>query len=199
MSIKTAITGSIGSGKTLFSNYLVKKGYPVIIADDVSKDILADDKDVREQVIKEFGSESFAGGSINKKYLAETVFSDPVKVIKINSILHPRVIEKTDSLLNEYSAKNSLVFVEAALIYEADMEDLFDYVVLITADENVRKQRKVEFDKFSEVDFIKRNQNQIPDEEKKKRADFVFVNSGSKEELYNKADLLINILSGLKN
>jgi dephospho-CoA kinase len=199
MSVKTAITGSIGSGKTLFSEYLRKKGYPVIIADDISKNILAGDKDVRELVIKEFGSESFTGGSINKKYLAETVFSDPDKVVKINSILHPRVIEKTDALLKEYSAGNKLIFVEAALIYEADMESLFDYVVLVTADENTRKQRKVAFDKFSEEDFIKRNNNQIPDEEKKKRADFVFINSGTKEDLYNKADLLINILNGLKS
>jgi len=78
------------------------------------------------------------------------------------------------------------------------MEEMFDYVVLVTADEIVRKQRKVELDKFTEADFLKRNENQIPDEEKRKRADFVFINSGSKEDLEKKADLLITILNGVK-
>lgn len=199
MSLKIAVTGSIGSGKTLFCKFLTNKGYTVIAADEVSKEILAGDAETKKAIIREFGKESYNDGSINKKYLAETVFSDPHKVVLINSILHPKVIERVNSLFKKLSAKNKIIFVEAALIYEADMEELFDYVVLITADENVRKQRKVELDKFSEEDFLKRNENQIPDEEKRKRADFVFINSGSKEDLEKKAELLVNILNGLKS
>jgi dephospho-CoA kinase len=199
MSFKVAVTGSIGSGKTSFCKYLVEKGYPVIIADDVSKDILATDSDVKKQIISEFGNKSYTNGQVNKQYLAETVFSNPEKVVRINSILHPRVIDKIVSLIRNLSDKNKIIFVEAALVYEADMEFLFDHVVLITADEETRKKRKVELDKFTEKDFLKRNENQIPDEEKSKRADFVFINNGSKEDLLRKADLLITILKGLKN
>ena len=63
--IKVAITGNIGSGKSTFSSFLSEKGYPVINADDVSKEILSTDKEVRKKVISEFGKQSFSGEKIN--------------------------------------------------------------------------------------------------------------------------------------
>ena len=197
--IKVAVTGNIGSGKSSFCNFLSEKGYPVINADAVSKNILSEDGEIKKKVIKEFGEESFVNNEINKKFLAEKVFSDPVKVLKINSILHPKVKNKIESLANEYFIKYDIVFTEAALIYEADMESMFDYVVLITADYKIRKKRTTENAKLSEKDFDKRNDNQIKDEEKKKRADFVFENNLGINELRQKAGLLIGILNGLNN
>ena len=197
--IKVAVTGNIGSGKSSFCNFLSEKGYPVINADAVSKNILSEDGEIKKKVIKEFGEESFVNNEINKKFLAEKVFSDPVKVLKINSILHPKVKNKIESLANEYFMKYDIVFTEAALIYEADMESMFDYVVLITADYKIRKKRTTENAKLSEKDFDKRNANQIKDEEKKKRADFVFENNLGINELRQKAGLLISILNGLNN
>ena len=195
--LKIAVTGGIGSGKSEFCNYLESNGLPVINVDDVSKEILVSDESVKEKIIEEFGEESFISGNINKKYLAEKVFSVPSNVVKINSIVHPKVIKKVEFLINEELSKNTLVFAEAALIYEADMEDMFDYVVLISADEKIRMKRKVEFSNFTEDDFRKRNENQIKDEEKKKRADFTFINDGSLEELKIKAELFLKILNGL--
>jgi len=197
--IKVAVTGNIGSGKSSFCNFLSEKGYPVINADAVSKNILSEDGEIKKKVIKEFGEESFVNNEINKKFLAEKVFTDPVKVLKINSILHPKVKNKIESLANEYFMKYDIVFTEAALIYEADMESMFDYVVLITADYKIRKKRTTENAKLSEKDFDKRNDNQIKDEEKKKRADFVFENNLGINELRQKAGLLIGILNGLNN
>ena len=195
-SLKIAVTGGIGSGKSTFCNYLSSKGFPLLKADDISKEILENDGDVKKKIINAFGEESFKEGKPNKEYLAEKVFSNPENVIKINSILHPKVIKKTEELLNELSKNNKLIFVEAALIYEADMEDLFDYVVLVIADEKVRMERKTQFDNFSKKTFIERNENQIPDEEKKKRADFIFENNSGIDELKTKADLLLIILNG---
>jgi dephospho-CoA kinase len=103
--IKVAVTGNIGSGKSSFCNFLSEKGYPVINADAVSKNILSEDGEIKKKVIKEFGEESFVNNEINKKFLAEKVFSDPVKVLKINSILHPKVKNKIESLANEYFIK----------------------------------------------------------------------------------------------
>ncbi len=194
-SLKIAVTGGIGSGKSTFCDYLSSKGFPLLKADDISKEILANDGEVKKKIIKAFGDESFNDGKPNKVYLAEKVFSNPQNVVKINSILHPKVIEKTEELLNEFSENNKLIFVEAALIYEADMEDLFDYVVLVTADEKIRMERKTKLDNFSEKTFIERNFNQIPDEEKKKRADFIFENNSSLIDLKTKADLLIKLMA----
>ncbi len=190
--LKIAITGSIGSGKSAFSQFIREKGFTVLDADEISKKILAEDEEVRVRVTTEFGPDSFTGKEVNKKYLSEKVFSDPEKVFKINSILHPPVIEKVNDLMNRELQKNDKVFTEAALIYEAEMEEMFDYVVLVVSGMEERYSRKSSL--MSREDFDKRDFNQIPDEEKKKRADFIFENNGNLEELNQKANLLLSLL-----
>lgn len=195
--LKVGITGSIGSGKSLFCKYLRESKFQVIDADDTAKNILASNVTVQKKIIKTFGEQSYLNGKLNKKFLAEKVFSDPENVNKINSIVHPETIKKINNLADQVLIKEKIVFVEAALIYEANMEKLFDYVVLITANEIIRKERKIKYNNFTEEEFIKRNLNQIKDEEKRKRADFVFENDEGMKELKQKADLLLRILHSL--
>lgn len=194
---KVAVTGSIGSGKSTFCNFITEAGFTVIKVDDISKKILKEDEDVRKKVIREFGKDSFINKEINKKFLSEKIFSDAINVARINSILHPKVKREVEQLIQEELKKNHLVFVEAALIYEAEMENMFDYVVLITAVSSVREKRIVTSGKLNNEEFRKRDENQIKDEEKKKCADFVFENNGNTKELKQKANLLIKILEGL--
>ncbi|UCH64900.1 MAG: dephospho-CoA kinase [Ignavibacterium sp.] len=193
--IKVAITGNIGSGKSTFADYLSSKGYPVLNADSISKEILSTDEDVKAQVITEFGTESFAGGKLNNKFIADKVFSVPENLDKLNSILHPKVLYIIDSLIESKYKSNEVIFVEAALIYEVGIEKSFDYVVLIIADYEIRLQRSISGNIFTEEEFEARDRNQIPQEEKEKRADFTFRNNGSEEDLFNKADLLLLILN----
>lgn len=189
-----AITGGIGSGKSTFAKFLAEYGHPVILADDISKKILANDPVVRNEIVTEFGAESYLGKQINKKFLANEIFSDPNKLKKINSILHPRVREKIYSTSKEYFKTKDIVFVEAALIFESKIEKIYDFVVLIIADKKLRMKRATKDKKISEKDFIQRNENQLDDEAKKKKADFIFINNGSKAELKQKAILLSNLL-----
>ena len=195
--IKLAVTGSIGSGKSLFCEFLKQNGIPVINVDEASKELLESDKSIIEKIKITFGKESFVNGKPDKIFLAEKVFSNPENVKKINSIIHPKVIQKVNILADEILKDNNIAAAEAALIYEAKMEDYFDYVVLITAPEEVRMKRKMSSEKYSAEQFSKRNENQIPDEEKAQAADFVFDNNGSKDDLKNKASLLASILKGL--
>jgi dephospho-CoA kinase len=195
--LKIAITGSIGSGKSSFAEFLSSAGYPLLKADDISKEILSSDESIRKKIIKEFGNDSFKNGLPNKSFLAKKVFSDPENVVKINSILHPPVIKRINTEMEKLLKTNSMVLVEAALIYEADMEDMFDYVVLVTSAEEIRQKRKTTLDKLSEDDFKKRSLNQIPDEEKKKRADFIFENNGTLDDLKKKAQLLLMLLDNI--
>ena len=194
--MKIAITGNIGSGKSTFTKFAEDAKYPVLRADGISKEILSTDKEVRELIIKEFGKQSFKDGKPEVRYLATEVFSDPAKLAIIESILHPRVIESIEKSAAELIKNNKVVFIEAALIYEADMEDMFDYVVLITAQRDLRLARKISSG-ISEEDFYKREANQIPEEEKKKRADFIFSNDTSIEDLKMKFNLLLLTL-GIK-
>ncbi|MGQ9798033.1 MAG: dephospho-CoA kinase [Ignavibacterium sp.] len=130
----------------------------------------------------------------NRKFLAEIVFNNPEKLRQLERILHPLVIKEIENKKKEIFRKHDILFVESALIYEADLENLFDFIVLITADREVRLKRKL-FQRITEEDFIKREMNQIPDEEKRKRADFIFQNNGTKEELLSKFNLLLTLLS----
>ena len=192
--IKVGITGGIGSGKSVFSAALKEKGFSVILADDIAKEILQNDPLVKELIIKEFGKEAFPNNNLDRKYLAEKVFPNPGNVEIINSIIHPPTIQKIESLMKLELLKQNIVFVEAALIYESALEDLFDLIVLITADEETKKKRKIA-QGMSESDFMMRLQNQIKDEEKAKIADFVFINTGEKKDLCKKVDLLINLIA----
>jgi dephospho-CoA kinase len=194
--MKIAITGNIGSGKSTFSKFAEDAKFPVLRADDISKEILNNDEKVKALVIKEFGENSFKGNKPNKSFLVKEVFSNSNKLQILESILHPRVINQIDKTIIELLKSNQVVFVEAALIYEADMEEMFDYVVLITAQRELRLARKISSG-ITEEDFCKREANQIPEEEKKKRADFIFSNDTWIEDLKIKFNLLL-ITLGIK-
>ena len=195
--IRVAITGNIGSGKSTFADYLNSKGYPVLNADNISKEILSSDQEVKSQIINEFGSDSFSDDKVNKKFLAATVFLNPEKLIKLNSILHPKVLSNIDSLIESKYKNNIVVFVEAALIYEIGMEINFDYVVLITADYEIRLQRSIAANNFKEEEFESRENNQIPQDAKKKHADFIFSNNSTEDDLFEKAELFLLTIRSL--
>lgn len=195
--LKIAVTGGIGSGKSVFAKFLMEMSYPVISADNIAKDILLNDVSVKQKIIKEFGKNSYSDDGINTNYLAETVFSDECKIKKINAIVHPPTIKKIKDLMNNELTKGNLVFVEAALIFEANMEEIFDYVVLITAEKKIRIDRVVNRDNTTEDDVLERMENQLSEDTKKELSDFIFENNSSLDDLKNKAKFLITLLNSI--
>lgn len=194
---KIGITGSIGAGKSLFSKFLEAMNYTVLYADEIAKQLYVSDESIRKKMISLFGTETYKGNELDKKFLSENIFSDEKKLIEINSIVHPAVMEDIDKKIEIIFRIKKMVFIEAALIYEADLESYFDYVLLISAPRNIRLQRKILSSALSEEEFIRREKFQIPDDEKRKRADFTFINDKSPSELKSKAELFNNILNGL--
>jgi len=195
--IKVAISGNIGSGKSTLANYLKSKDYAVINSDYISKALLSSDEVIKQKVKDEFGNEAYINSGVNKKFLAEQVFSSSEKLSRLNSILHPVVLKNIDLMVETKYADNKIIFIETALVYETGLESEFDYVVLVMADFDVRLRRSVKEGNFTEKEFRIRNRNQIPDEQKKMKADFIFLNNDSKESLYNKADLLLITLNSI--
>jgi dephospho-CoA kinase len=196
--LKIAVTGGIGSGKSTFCDYLSNEGFFVLKADDLAKELLNSDNIIKSKVIRAFGVDAYTGNSVNKIFLAEKVFSNPHSVQKINAIIHPRVIEETVKVIDEQLKTNDLVFVEAALIFEAKMEDLFDYIIVITSDLEKRIDRIIKRDNVTREEVLKRMENQLSEETKRKKADFVFINNGNQELLNQNAKFLISILPNLK-
>lgn len=196
--LKVAITGGIGSGKSSVCEIINSKGYPVIYADDISKEILSTDKSVQDKIVTEFGKESFHNNLPNTKYLAEKVFSDPQKINRINSILHPPTIEKIKNSMEEKLSKSEMVFIEAALIYEAEMEDMFDYIIVVASPAETRIIRSINSKKIDRSEVLRRINSQLPEEKKKKLADFVIENNGSMEELKSKTNFVLSVLDALR-
>ena len=192
-----AITGGIGAGKSLVSEFFEKKGFIVLKADSIAKELILSDSNVQRQILKEFGKESFIEGKLNTKFLAEKIFTDEENLRKINSIVHPATMKKIDVLAKKHFEKHKMVFVETALVFEAGFEDSFDHIILILADEQTRINRTLEREKISEQEIRNRMNFQIPDEEKKEHVDFVIENNSSIEELEKRSEFILTILSQL--
>lgn len=197
--LKIAITGGIGSGKSSVSKIVESSGFPVIKADDLAKELMLKDESVKKKIIKTFGKESFTEKGINTKYLADNIFINKEKVGKINSIIHPPTIKKIEEISKKLFEKHNLVFIESALVFEAKIQKLFDYVILIYADEEIRKARKMENDGMKKIDIEKRMSFQIPDEKKTDRAHFVIDNNSTLEKLESRTKFVIELLKAAIN
>lgn len=192
--LKVAITGGIGSGKSLVGEYFERCGFPIIKADDLAKEIMQTDQIVKKKIMKAFGKESFNENRPNTKFIAENVFSDQQKVEQINGIIHPPTIKKIDVLANQLFLKNDIVFVESALVYEAKIQKLFDFVILVFADEQTRISRIKEVRKLSEEEIRKRMQFQIPDENKMEKAHFTIENNSTIQDLEKRSQFVLALL-----
>jgi len=178
-----AITGGIASGKSSVAGIIEGFGYPVFFADAVSKDILFHDEEIQRTIAREFGSDIFDGGTINKKLLAERAFSSEQSTKKINGILHPAVINKLRHMTQAALLEADFVFVESALVFEADITALFRFIILVTAPTELRIERAMQSMHLSENEVLSRIQQQIPDELKRKKCNFEIVNSGDFSQL----------------
>lgn len=192
--LKIAVTGGIGSGKSLFCKFFEEDGFIVIHADRLSKQLLQSEPHLQKEIIDAFGDESYINGELNRAYLASLVFSDPANATRINQIVHPFVIAEQDRLMDEILRDNDLAIVEAALIFEANAQSHFDITVLVTADKEIRMQRIIERDNLPREEIEKRMSLQIPEEEKIKLADTVIYNNGTIPDLKEQYAQFMNSL-----
>jgi dephospho-CoA kinase len=195
--LKIGITGGIGTGKTTLCEVYKNKGCKVISADDIAKEIIATDVSVKNLIKKEFGNEAYIDEKINTKFLADKVFNDEQNILIINSIVHPPTISMMEEEMNAALQKDDLVFAESALIFEAQFEKIFDYIILVTASDENKIERVMKSKKLSREEVIKRIQNQMPDDEKRKGSDFVIENNSTLEELKSKAEFILSLIENM--
>ncbi|HMI68164.1 MAG TPA: dephospho-CoA kinase [Cyclobacteriaceae bacterium] len=178
--LQIGITGGIGSGKSLVCRIFQQLGVPVYDADSRAKELMVTDSILAGQIKKEFGTQSYSSdGGIDRTLLAQTVFNDPVKLEKLNRMVHPRVAEDYNHWVEQHRDK-PYVIKEAALIFEAGSWKGLDKVIVVASPEGLRMKRILSRDTHRTANDVQAIiNNQMPEEEKLKRADFVITNDES--------------------
>lgn len=174
------LTGGIGSGKSTVAKIFEILHIPVYYADDRAKWLMNFDQGLRLKIQEEFGPESYdSEGNLNRSYLASTVFSDPEKVGKINSLVHPAVGKDFENWASHQDAP--YVLKEAALIFETGGEKKLDVVINVSSPLKIRISRVLMRDSHRSLDQVNHIiDQQMPDEVKNEKADFVIKNTDTK-------------------
>lgn len=187
--IKIGVTGGIGSGKSTVAKIFEKFGATVIDSDRIVENILEKNGEGYEEVVKYFGNIILdEQRSIDRKKVASIVFNDEIKRKKLEEIVHPLVIKKREEIFQKLQKELSLdeiVVAEAALIFEANTSRIFDFVVLVKANKELKIQRLLSKG-YNICDIEKRINAQWEDERKEKLANFVIENNSSIEDLEKK-------------
>ena len=173
------ITGGIGSGKSTFSDLLIKKGYSVYNTDAKARELQNTDAVIREKIITLFGNDSYDTLGLNRPFIAQIVFNDSSKLKQLNEIVHPAVKLDFIKWAKQFDL-NQNIFLECAILFEGGFHKLVDKSVLITASELVRIQRVMKRDKVTELQVRARMKNQMSEDDKKKLADFVIYSDDEK-------------------
>lgn len=173
--LQIGITGGIGSGKSLVSRIFSCLGVPVYDADSRAKYVMTTDGILIDQIKKEFGELSYHNNELNRSYISELVFKDKKKLEVLNRLVHPRVREDYKNWVIRQA--RPYVLKEAALLFEAQSNEMLDKVIVVSAPEELRINRVLERDNHRTRKQIEEIiKSQMKEEEKRKLADFVIVN-----------------------
>ena len=186
------ITGSIACGKSTVSDYLIDKGYTIIDADKLGHVALTSD-DVKRKLAEKFSDEILENNEISREKLGKLVFGNDDNLKILNSIIHPKIKELILKLQEEHKDED-LVFLDIALLYEANFVDLIEKVVVVYVDEDVQLERLMTRNSFSKEEALKRIESQMSPREKASLGDFVINNSYSKEDTFQQIDEIIEKL-----
>lgn len=173
--IKVGITGGIGAGKSVVAQILKTLGYPVYIADTEAKRLMSESPAIRRGLISCLGAEAFNGGQLNRPFIAQAIFHDKNLLKKINSLVHPEVRSDFQRWTKQFP-ESSILFLESAILYEADFQKELDSIIYVSAPHEVRIKRVIERDSCSRNDVEQRIAAQRTEEEKAEKADFTIFN-----------------------
>lgn len=185
--LRIALVGNIASGKTSVEAYLVELGYNVLDTDLVCHELLQSSEAVKEAFCD---YDVFENGGISREKLGKLIFTDQELKNQLENLLYPDLIEKIRTFFEEKSNEN-LCFVAIPLLFEAGMENLFDKIVFIYCDDEIRMKRLILRNNYTEEYAKIRMDSQLSQEEKVLKSDFVLKNEGSFEDLKTEVKRLI--------
>ena len=176
---KIALTGNIASGKSVVQKILEDFGFKVLDTDLIGHKLLENNEQVKTAFS---GFDIMENGVISREKLGKIVFNDKKLLSQLNSILHPEIREYIVNYFNQ-NGDNEIIFVAIPLLFEASMQDLFDEIVFVYADDKLRLQRLMQRNNFDENYAKQRINSQMPQVDKIAKSDIIIKNEGSIEEL----------------
>jgi dephospho-CoA kinase len=178
--LKVGLTGSIAVGKSFVLDVLRELGARTIDADAVAREVVEPGTAGLKAVVDEFGPEILKpDGSLNRAELGAIVFADNEKRQKLNSILHPFIIARQDETIGlwEKEAPDAIAVVDAALMIESGGYKRFDKLIVVHCRTQVQLERLMNRDRISREEAERRINAQMPQEEKKRHADYLIDTS----------------------
>ncbi len=173
------LTGGIGSGKTTVAGMFKDLGIPVYNADREAKNLMNTSEPLKKGLIALFGEKAFDKEGLNREFIAGIVFNDKEKLKALNELVHPLVRSHFLSWIEVQST--AYVIQENPLIFEKNNQNLFDYIITVTAKKEDKIKRVMARDGIDESQVLGRMNNQLDDSLKIKGADFVIYNESLKK------------------
>lgn len=191
------LTGGIASGKSTVSKILRQRGLPVVDADELARDAIIHGSEGYKNVVKAFGMDVLnKDGTLNRESLAEIVFTDKSQLEKLENIIHPIVREKTKKLKQSLKSQGyKLAFYDVPLLFEKNMESMFDKIVVVYSRMDQQIERLKSRNNMTKEQAVNRILNQVSMDDKIKKCDFVVDNTSDHENLENQITKLLEDLA----
>jgi len=183
-----ALTGGIGAGKSTVAQFFSELGACVVDADHLARIAIERGSAGFDEVVARFGETILANGDINRKALAEIVFSDPAAKSDLEGIIHPRVQKLFAQAIIDNEPAPHLIY-EIPLLVETDASSKFDFIITVEADEDLRIERLLTRGMFI-TDIKARLASQAPSQARIDIADAVIVNDGDEDHLLRQVENL---------
>ncbi len=187
------LTGSIASGKSTVSTMLKRKGFPIVDADEIARQVVELGSPVLQEISRVFGESVLqADGSLNRVKLGEIIFNDEEMRQKLNSIIHPAIRQEMLKQKDEWLAGGAnTVIMDIPLLFESKLQSFVDTIIVVSVTPEIQKERLIARNVLSEEEADRRIQSQLPVKEKEKAADAVLFNNGTVEETQKQLDSLL--------
>lgn len=191
------ITGGFGSGKSTVTSMLRERGYTVVDADELSREVSKKGTPLLRLLVREFGIEIIKeDGTLDRSKLADLAFESQQGTRRLNELVQTAILVRAMEFFNrlKLSGDIDVCFFDVPMLYEAGWDRYTDSVWLVTAPQQIRLKRVVKRDRSRKQEVLARMKLQMSEEEKMSRADVVLDNSGTEAELKAQVERAIEAL-----